>query len=389
MSDNSQIREWAKSPREDSESSRITREKLQQPIPVDFRANELANVIHYLRLITGTNFVVQWRSLEAAGISRETPITMQLDNVTAERALRLILDDAGGDLVKLSYTIEEGVVIIATHEFLAAKTEIRTYDIRDLIAPIPAESAEITREDRVTAVMDLIRNSVARDCWVPVGLTSSMEELGGTLIVNTTNDNHLSIAKLLRQIRVQQTLQIAFKKPNYGTDPQYDDIAEHHGLVEDKVNSVNTSRIFIVHGHDESERKKVARFVEKLGLEAIILHEQSNRGQTIIEKLERYASVDFAVILLTPDDWGGKNQTKNLKPRARQNVILELGFFYGKLGRSRVCALHKGDVELPSDFNGVLYVPLDEGGAWQAKLTKEIKDAGISVDISNLVQKSE
>ena len=121
----------------DNEADRVTREKLQQPIPVDFRANQLANVIEYLRNVTGANFVVQWRSLEAAGITKETPITMQLNNVAAERALRLILDEAGGDLVKLGYAVDEGVVVVATNEFLAAKTEIRTYDIRDLIVQVP------------------------------------------------------------------------------------------------------------------------------------------------------------------------------------------------------------------------------------------------------------
>ncbi|MFA7237196.1 MAG: hypothetical protein WC058_10050 [Phycisphaeraceae bacterium] len=226
----------------DSEANRMTREKLQQPIPVDFRANQLANVMEYLRNVTGANFVVQWRSLEAAGITKETPITMQLNNVAAERALRLILDEAGGDLVKLSYSVDEGVVVVATNEFLAAKTEIRTYDIRDLILQVPnfdqaptfdltqvasdqggggggsslfktdsatSDQENVPRADRITAIMDLIKNSVARDSWVPVGLTSSMEELNGTIIVNTTADNHVSIDKLLRQLREQRALQIA------------------------------------------------------------------------------------------------------------------------------------------------------------------------------------
>ncbi|MFA7235981.1 MAG: adenylate/guanylate cyclase domain-containing protein [Phycisphaeraceae bacterium] len=205
MSDNLHIVESSRSLREDSEASRITREKLQQPIPVDLRANQLANVIEYLRNVTGANFVVQWRSLEAAGITKETPITMQLNNVAAERSLRLILDEAGGELVKLGYTIDEGVIVIATNEFLSAKTEIRTYDIRDLLPPINALAdncaKDVPREERIIAVMDLIRNSVARDSWLPVGLTGFMEELNGILIISTTTDNHHAIAQLLQQLR--------------------------------------------------------------------------------------------------------------------------------------------------------------------------------------------
>ena len=91
-------------------------------------------------------------------------------------------------------------------------------------------------------------------------------------------------------------------------------------------------------------KQAVARTVERLGLEAVILHEKSNRGQTLIEKIERYFDVGFAVVLLSPDDTGYANAEgpKSARPRARQNVILELGYFAGKLGRENVVALHRG-----------------------------------------------
>jgi hypothetical protein len=105
--------------------------------------------------------------------------------------------------------------------------------------------------------------------------------------------------------------------------------------------------VFIVHGHNEGARESVARFLERLGIHPIILHEMASGGLTVIEKLERHSDVDFAVVLLTPDDVGSVATSKDaLQPRARQNVVLELGYFVGKLGRSRVCALHKGAVEL-------------------------------------------
>ncbi|HHJ16777.1 MAG TPA: DNA-binding protein [Gammaproteobacteria bacterium] len=149
---------------------------------------------------------------------------------------------------------------------------------------------------------------------------------------------------------------------------------------------VSNNKIFIVHGHDEQVKETTARFVEKLGLEAVILHEQANEGKTIIEKLEKHTDVGFSLVLLTPDDVGATVTDKeNLKPRARQNVLLELGYMAGKLGRGKVCALKKGDVEIPSDLIGVLYVEIDAAGAWRLQVAKELKVAGLGVDLNNAI----
>jgi predicted nucleotide-binding protein len=148
----------------------------------------------------------------------------------------------------------------------------------------------------------------------------------------------------------------------------------------------SSNRVFVVHGHDEEAKQSVARCIEKLGLTALILHEQPNQGRTVIEKFEDYADVGFAVVLLTPDDVGAsKSQKDNLRERARQNVIFELGFFIGVLGRHRVCALHKGDVEFPSDFSGILWVRMDSDDAWRFTLAREMKAAGLDVDLNKLV----
>lgn len=151
--------------------------------------------------------------------------------------------------------------------------------------------------------------------------------------------------------------------------------------------AIKSNRVFVVHGHDSLAKTEVARALEKLGLEAIILHEQPNEGKTVIEKFERDASqVSFAVVLLTPDDIGyPNNKPGTKKSRARQNVILELGYFCGILGRSNVCVLFKGDIEIPSDYLGVVYVDMDDGGAWRFNLAKELKQSGMSVDLNNLV----
>jgi hypothetical protein len=153
--------------------------------------------------------------------------------------------------------------------------------------------------------------------------------------------------------------------------------------IPDVVGLKQISRkVFVVHGHDEEIKQSVARFLEKLDLEPIILHEQPNKGQTIIEKFEANSDVGFAVVLLAPDDEGKSAIGKDLKPRTRQNVILELGYFIGRLGRAKVCALYKDNVELPSDIHGVTYVSYDKVGAWRLELAREIKFAGLSVDMN-------
>ena len=142
-----------------------------------------------------------------------------------------------------------------------------------------------------------------------------------------------------------------------------------------------TNKVFIVHGHDGEAREAVARFLEKMGLQAIILHEQANQGRTVIEKVEANGDVGFAVVLLTPDDVGC---TKGGEPgpRARQNVLLELGYFIGRLGRAKVCALKRGTLEIPSDFAGVVWENMDSSGSWKLALARELKAAGHDIDLN-------
>ena len=150
--------------------------------------------------------------------------------------------------------------------------------------------------------------------------------------------------------------------------------------------ATDRSKVFLVHGHDDLALQTTARFLEKIGLEAIILSEQPNAGRTIIEKLEDHADVAFAVVLLTPDDVGAsKAKPADLRDRARQNVILELGYFFGRLGRGHVAALYQGDMELPSDVHGFLYTAFDSNGAWKLLLAREMKAAGMDVDINKAV----
>lgn len=150
---------------------------------------------------------------------------------------------------------------------------------------------------------------------------------------------------------------------------------------------ITSNRVFVVHGHDEAATQTVARYIEGLGLEVVILREQPNEGRTIIEKFEEYAqTVGFAVILGTPDDIGAlADDRHNLRSRMRQNVVFELGYFTHALGRKQVCVLLKGDVEKPSDYDGVIYIALDDFGGWRMELAKELNAAGLPVDMNRLL----
>lgn len=153
-----------------------------------------------------------------------------------------------------------------------------------------------------------------------------------------------------------------------------------HGRVESKVIVPKSNRVFIVHGHDGEARESVARFLARIGLEPVILHEQANRGRTIIEKIEAYSDVGFAVVLLTPDDEGRARESDTLESRPRQNVLLELGYFLARLGRGNVCTFKRGDLEIPSDFAGVVWTVMDDGGAWKQELAKELAAADYVID---------
>jgi len=150
-----------------------------------------------------------------------------------------------------------------------------------------------------------------------------------------------------------------------------------------KTEKQRSKSIFIVHGHDDQAKSELALIISRLGFEPVILHEKANEGMTVIEKLEKYSEVGYSFIILTPDDVGAKTDQKdNLQLRARQNVVFEFGLFVGKLGRNRVCALYKGDIELPSDLHGLVYIPFQSSvNEIQLDIVKELRAAGYDVNI--------
>ena len=144
--------------------------------------------------------------------------------------------------------------------------------------------------------------------------------------------------------------------------------------------------IFVVHGRDHTNLHLTVRVLERAtSREVVVLHEQANAGRTVLEKFEQHAGkAAFAVVLLTGDDEGALRDSSKTQRRARQNVIFELGFFFGKLRRERVAVLIEDGVERPSDVEGLVYITLDRSGAWKQTLARELGAAGISVNYGRI-----
>ena len=145
----------------------------------------------------------------------------------------------------------------------------------------------------------------------------------------------------------------------------------------------SNNKVFIIHGHNDEIKSDVTRILEKLGIEPITLHEKTN--ENLIEIIENNADAAFAIVLLSDDDLGKAQEENSLNPRAGQNVILELGYFIGKLGINRVCALHNNKIELPGDKHDLVYIPIDSSAHWQIDLAKKLKAAGYRIDINNII----
>lgn len=187
--------------------------------------------------------------------------------------------------------------------------------------------------------------------------------------------NRLDEAVEMLKWMIQEIGQSAFPEAPVATLPARSTLNVQTGGTE----------VFLVHGRDEGAKDAVARFLSKLGVRPVILAELPGEGRTIIEKFEAHADVAFAVVLLTPDDVGALQSDRGgLNARARQNVIFELGFFIGRLGRRSVLALTKGDVEIPSDYAGVEYIPFDASGGWCLPVIRELQAAGLAVDASGV-----
>lgn len=217
------------------------------------------------------------------------------------------------------------------------------------------------------------------------------------IIVKTT-DESIKILRDRKQANLEPgiiwfvTKEQVFKSDEYTQDITTEIIKE----AKSKVNSnqilsldsvpeeFDNKKVFIVHGHDEAVKLSVARFLERLDLQPIILHEQASGGATIIEKLENHTDVGYGIVLYTPCDLGKAKNDETLQMRARQNVVFEHGLLIGRLGRKKVCALVKEEIEKPNDISGVVYINYDSGNGWHMELFKELKNAGFELDANKI-----
>lgn len=161
--------------------------------------------------------------------------------------------------------------------------------------------------------------------------------------------------------------------------------SEYINKASSRTQNKDTNKIFIVHGRDTKALLETEGILYRDGFEPVVLNRLNNRGMTLIEKFEKYSNVQYAVVLLTPDDVGSiydKDLNPHLQFRARQNVLFELGFFYGKLGRANVCCLLKQTVEKPTDIDGIAYIPFNNSiEEIEYKLLNEIKEANLSIKL--------
>ncbi|HEX7009149.1 MAG TPA: hypothetical protein VF184_04150, partial [Phycisphaeraceae bacterium] len=232
------------------EANRRVRLRMREPLPVNFQAVRLANVIDFLRSTTELNFFVNWPALQQAGVEPDTPITLQLTSVPADQVLRLVLQQVSTEFDPVGYSIIDGVVTISTERDLKRTTDTRVYDIRDLLVQVPnftdapafdlseslggqgrggsgggggssesifgdeeqdeGEEGVPTRAELVAEITSLIQDTIGTpEEWFPGTGGSSMRELNGNLIVKTTPTNHQQIMDLLRQLREAQSVQIS------------------------------------------------------------------------------------------------------------------------------------------------------------------------------------
>lgn len=155
--------------------------------------------------------------------------------------------------------------------------------------------------------------------------------------------------------------------------------------IKDKVciDNDDIKSVFIVHGHDDAAINEVKVFLITLGLHPIILREQASGGKTIIEKIEEYTNVGYSIVLYTACDEGKGKKETSYRDRARQNVVFEHGYLCSKLGRENVCALVKGNIEIPGDISGIVFISMEKG--WEFEVAKELKRANYPIDINKLL----
>ena len=250
----------------------------------------------------------------------------------------------------------------------------------EVVAKIVAESKEELINLRTISVDQVSSHSIKEiETWMPEA-EAILERPN-----NSPSDSYMGLSNRLGQMRrFYETIRgyIIAKLTYYQQVLNF--TASHKSTPSQssvKQANYNNNKVFIVHGHHGELKESLARLIEQQGIRPIILHEQANKGDTIIEKFERNSDVGCAVCLFTADDVGNAKDASEQQARARQNVVFEAGYFIGKIGRERVILLADKDVEIPSDLQGVLYIGT---GDWRLNVLKELKNLGYSIDYDKL-----
>jgi len=356
-----------------------TSEALKTLVDLDFEHTSLDNVLAYLNEVVPELNITIDPQIPVYGVDLSTRVVdLKVKAVSVAAILRLIL---GADL---GYRVEHNYVLITTVDRLQRSLPVRTLDVADIVSKIcegvrdPQEAAGMLVDVVKRALNNMSDPDVA--VWADEGGPGSVDFINGKLVVTQTEHALGKLLGLLEDLRqgngaaIQEPRDDAMKEP---------------------------PKVFVVHGRDLGAKEEVARFLEKLGLSTVVIAERGRGTETLVESIERGASAaDFAVVVLTPDDLGiaKKNfdgaktdaaKVALLKPRARQNVVFELGYLMGVLGRARVCALRKGGLELfseLSDMHGVFCPEMDVGGGWKNKIAQALKIAGFDVDMNRLAR---
>ncbi|MFB3890626.1 MAG: STN domain-containing protein [Phycisphaerae bacterium] len=198
----------------DEEADEAARLKLLKKVPeIDFNNLEFSNVIQFFRDVSHANFHPNWAALQVANVTKDTPISLQLKDVTVECALRQVLLDLS-TTTRLGYVIDGGVVDISTKDDLARHTVNRIYPVKDIIARMmdmaPARTARQRgmdmpnlgpEEQALSDLFEAITSAVDRDSWRPTGTVGAIQEVGGMMVITQTPENQRDIANLLASIR--------------------------------------------------------------------------------------------------------------------------------------------------------------------------------------------
>lgn len=251
--------------------------------------------------------------------------------------------------------------IVSRAELMACKGPLAEFshtDLDDLLMEAGAEGLKPTRigsrKDRALAIIQYLLEK-------PDAVTA---------------DNELFSFFLLNKVKARVATSAAPLDVDSGSK-------SGPAVASDAKSKSVSRRVFVVHGRNEKRKSEVAAVLTGAGLEPVILHEQPNMGRHLLTKfIEEAELAKFAVIIMSGDDVGGLSPN-SLSRRARQNVILELGYFISHLGQKNVCALRDTDVEAPSDFDGIAYISMDEGGEWRTLLHRELRAVGLLATVAS------